>query len=324
MQSRRSFIEGIGLLTLLGPFVGFAQKSLSRRIGFITGIVPELAAAFEDELRKLGYINGKNIIVEKRITRANNPTDLPNYAQELARMDLDLIVAASLPVALAVRRANPEMPMVIATCPGMITNGFAKTMKRPGGNYTGIDELPPGVTAKRLKLLKTIAPGVSRVALLSTTPGTGGHEAQLTDAERTARSLRIQVKPYRATSLVELYTALASIKADRMDGLLNFQGALALMNRELIIKFCAENRVPAIYQSEYFAQSGGLMTWAPDQPNQYRLAARYVDKILKGARPGDLPIVFPPRYYLTINKKTARDLGLSIPRSMKPDSLLES
>jgi len=107
-----------------------------------------------------------------------------------------------------------------------------------------------------------------------------------------------------------------------MDGLLNFQGALSLMNRDLIIKFCAENRIPAIYQSEYFAESGGLMTWAPSQPEQFRMAARYVDKILKGAKPGDLAVVYPPRYYLTINKATARDLGLTLPRGIKPDILV--
>ena len=322
IQSRRSFIGSIGWVAALGPVV-FAQGRAIRRIGFITGGVPELVTAFESEMLKLGYVDGKNIIVEKRIVRINSPTDLPNYAQELGQMDLDLIVAASLPVALAVRRANPAMPMVIATCPGMIKNGFAKTMKRPGGIYTGIDELPPGVTARRLKLLKTIAPRVSRVALLSTTPGTGGHETQLADAERAATALRVRVKAYRATTLAELNSALAAIKEDRMDGLLNFQGALSLMNRDLIIDLCAENRVAAIYQSEYFAQSGGLMTWAPSQPDQFRMAARYVDKILKGSRPRDLPIVYPPRYYLTINKKTLHLLGLTIPRGMKPDVILE-
>ena len=299
------------------------QRRSSGRIGFLIGNVPALIDAFEGEMLKLGYVHGKNITIEKRVARANSPADVPNYALELSRLDLDLVVAASLPVALAIRRAIPEMPMVIATCPGMISNGFAKTMKRPGGIYTGIDELPPGVTAKRLKLLKTVAPNLSRVALLSTTPGNGGHEVQLADAERAAPGLRVRVKPYRAMTLADLRAALTSIKADGMDGLLNFQGALSLLNREMLIEFCAANRLPAIYQSEFFAESGGLMTWAPSQPDQFRMAARYVDKILKGRRPGDLPVVYPPRYYLTINKKTAGDLGLPIPRVIKPDVLLE-
>jgi putative ABC transport system substrate-binding protein len=198
----------------------------------------------------------------------------------------------------------------------MISNGFAKSLKRPGGIYTGMDELPPGVTAKRLRLLKTAAPKVSRVALLSTTPGRGGHEAQLADAERVAKSLRLTVKPYRATSLKELEMALAAIVTDGMEGLANFQGGLSLANRQLIVDFAAKNNLPAVYQAMFFVESGGLMAWAPNQEDQYRETARYVDKILKGASPGELPIQYPNRYYLTINKSAAQGLGLVLPKSL--------
>jgi putative ABC transport system substrate-binding protein len=223
-----------------------------------------------------------------------------------------------------VRKNNPNIPMVIATCPGMVSNGFAKSLKRPGGIYTGIDELPPGVTAKRLRLLKTAAPKVSRVALLSTTPGRGGHEAQLADAERAAGSLRLMVKPYRATSLKELETALAAIANDRMDGLTNFQGAVSLANRQLVVDFAAKNRLPAVYQSAFFVEAGGLMAWAPNQEGQYRMAARYVDKIFRGAKPGDLPVSHPGRYYLSVNKSAARAIGLALPPALlaKADRLL--
>ena len=235
-------------------------------------------------------------------------------AAELAHMDLELIVAGALPFALEVRTANPAMPMVIATCPGMISNGFAQSLEHPGRNVTGMDELPPGVTAKRLTLLKTAAPKVSSVALLSTTPGRGGHEMQLADAEQAATALGISVKPYRATSLGELQNAFAAIVNDGMDGLLNFQGGLSLANRQLIVDFAAEHRLPAIYQATLFAEAGGLMSWAPNLENQYRMAARYVDKILRGANPGDLPITHPPNYYLTISAGAARRLGLTLPQ----------
>jgi putative ABC transport system substrate-binding protein len=228
-------------------------------------------------------------------------------------MDLELILAAALPQALEIRKNNPQMPMVIATCPGMISNGFAKTLKRPGGHYTGMDELPPGVTAKRLRLLKTAAPNVSRVALLSTTPGTGGHEAQLADAVETAKSLGVTVKPYRASTLKELETALAAIVDDGMNGLANFQGGLSLANRQLIVDFAAKNRLPAVYQASFFVEAGGLMAWAPDQEEQYREAARYVDRILKGAKPGDLPVHYPSRYDLIIGKSAAERIGLVLP-----------
>ena len=286
-----------------------------RHIGFLSGAVPTLIKAFEEELSRLGYVDGENLVIEKRISRPNT-SDTAAHAAELARLPLELIVAGALPQALEVRKANPAMPMVIATCPGMVSNGFAKSLKRPGGIYTGMDELPPGVTAKRLRLLKTAAPKVSRVALLSTTPGRGGHEAQLADAEKVGKSLRLTVKPYRAASLRELELGLAAIVEDGMDGLANFQGGLSLANRQLIVDFAAKNHLPAVYQSAFFVEAGGLMAWAPNQEQQYREAARYVNQILKGMRPGDLPIHYPGRYYLTINKSAAQGLGLDLPRAL--------
>ena len=315
INSRRWFVTRLGLFGCALPLTGYAQPAESRRvrrIGFLIGPAPTLIAAFEEELRRLGYVDGKDLVIERRV----HTSDLAARAAELARMDLDLIVAGALPQALEVRKNNPAMPMVIGTCPGMVSNGFARSLKRPGGHYTGMDELPPGVTAKRLRLLKAAAPRVSRVALLSTTPGRGGHEAQLADAEKAAKSLRLTVRPYRATSLKELEAALAAIAGDRMDGLANFQGGLSLTHRQLIVDFAAKNRLPAVYQSAFFVEAGGLMAWAPDQEEQFREAARYVDKILRGAKPGDLPIHFPRRYYLTINKSAARGLGLALPPAL--------
>lgn len=312
VYSRRSFVSRVGLFCCALPLTARGQQvqpSRVRRIGFLSGAVPSLITAFEEELDRLGFVHGENLVIEKRISRPNT-SDLVAQASELAHMNLDLIVAGALPQALEVRKANPAMPMVIATCPGMVSNGFAKSLKRPGGIYTGMDELPPGVTAKRLRLLKRAAPKVSRVALLSTTPGRGGHEAQLADAEKVARSLRLTVKPYRAASLKELESALAAIVNDGMDGLANFQGGLSLANRQLIVDFATKNQLPAVYQSAFFVESGGLMAWAPNQEEQYRVAARYVDRILRGTNPGDLPVHYPSRYYLIINKSAAQGIGL--------------
>jgi putative tryptophan/tyrosine transport system substrate-binding protein len=315
--SRRWFVSRLGLLGCALPLTAFAQRVRPRRlgrIGFLGGSASTLVKAFEEEMRRLGYVEGENIVIEKRISRPNS-SDLATQASELARMDLDLIVAGALPQALEVRKNNPAMPMVIATCPGMVSNGFAKSLKHPGGIYTGIDELPPGVTAKRLWLLKAAAPRVSRVALLSTTPGRGGYEAQLADAEAAAKSLRLTVKPYRAMTLGELETALGTLVSDGMDGLANFQGGLSIVNRQLIVDFAAKNHLPAVYQSAFFTDAGGLMAWAPDQEGQYRMAARYVDKIFKGASPGDLAVRYPGRYYLTINKSAAQKIGLVLPQA---------
>lgn len=311
---RRSFVQslaGFGCATLLLPSASWAQNPRVRRIGLVLGDDGVGGgAAFRETLRALGYVEGQNLYIE---ARERAPAD---STAGLARMDLELVVAQALTHALTVRAANPAMPLVIVTGPGIISNGFAKTMERPGGNATGIDELPPGVTAKRLELLKTAAPAVSKVALLSTTPGRGGHETQLADAQEAAARLGMAVKPYRAATPTELERALASIAADGMNGLLNFQGGLSVVYRQHIIDFAAKHRIPAIYQAMVFSRDGGLMTWAPDLAEQHREAARYVDKILKGANPGDLPIRYPARYFLSLNNTAAKNLELTFPPAL--------
>ncbi|MCW4460130.1 ABC transporter substrate-binding protein [Sphingomonas sp. BT-65] len=323
-QHSRRLVLGLGISVAAFPLLASCAHRVTTkrvpRIGFIMGTgLPAMTEAFHGELRRLGYIEGKNIIVETRLIRPNS-TDGATYVAELAHMDLDLIVAPSLPIALGVREENPAMPMVVATAPGMVSNGLARSLEHPGGNVTGMDELPPGLTARRLKRLKEAAPAVSRVALLSTTPGRGGHEIQLADAERAAPGIGVSVKAYVVRSLPELQTALAAMIDDGMDGLLNFQGALSLANRQLITDFAARHRVPAIYQSKLFVEAGGLMSLAPDQDEQFRIAARYADRILRGARPGDLPIRHPARYFLTINAKVANALGLSLSPGLLADA----
>jgi putative ABC transport system substrate-binding protein len=300
------------------PLVDVSRDVTARRvphIGFMSGAEPSLIASFDDEIRKLGYVAGQNIQIDVRLGRMN-ANDTAAHAAELGAMDLDFVVVAALPQALAMRQTNPNMPMVIITCPGMVSNGFAKTLEHPGGIYTGMDELPPGVTQKRLQFLKRAAPSVSRVALLSTTPGRGGHEAQVADAELAAQRLGFSVKVYRATSLGEITAALDAIRADRMNGLLNFQGGLSLAHRQLIIDFAAAHRLPAVYQSLFFVDSGGLIAWAPDQRDQYRLAARYADQILKGRKPGDIPVQHPGPYRLHLNTTAAAAIGLTLPADL--------
>jgi putative ABC transport system substrate-binding protein len=286
-----------------------------RRIGLATGDDPEGGVdAFKKALGRLGHVEGENLKIEAREARSMPPG--MNAAAELARLNLELLVVHSLPFALAARDVNPDMPLVVVTTPGFVVNGFAQSLERPRGNVTGIDELPPGVTGRRLELLKTAAPGISRVALLSTTPGQGAHELQLADAQETAPRLNLAVKPYRASTVPQLDEALTAAAADGMDGLLNFQGALSYIHRSKIVEFVAENRMPAIYQATVFARAGGLMTWAPDLVDQFRDAAHYVDAILRGAHPGDLPIKHPSRYYLTLNNTAARGLGMSFPAQL--------
>ena len=281
----------------------------------MSGAEPSLISSFDDEMRMLGYVLGTNVHVEMRIARINT-NETAVHAAELGAMSLDFVVVAALPQALALRQANPKMPMVIITCPGMVSNGFAASLERPGGIYTGLDELPPGVTRKRLQLLKRAAPSISRVALLSTTPGRGGYETQLADAEQAARDLGFSVKAYRASSLAEITAALDAIRRDQMNGLLNFQGGLSLANRQPIVAFAAANRLPAMYQSSFFVESGGLMAWAPDQRMQYRMGARLADQILKGRKPGELPVRHPEPYQLHLSTRAAAAIGLTLPADL--------
>ncbi len=300
------------------PLIDWSRRIAQQRvprIGFMSGAEPSLISSFEDEMRKLGYSEGKNIHLEIRIGRANT-NDSAVHAAELGAMDMAFVIVAALPQALVMRQANPKMPMVIITCPGMVSNGFAETLDRPGGIYTGMDELPPGVTSKRLQLLKRAAPSVSRVALLSTTPGRGGHETQLADAERAAEELGVSVKVYRASSLGEITAALDAMRTDQMNGLANFQGGLSLANRQVIVDFAAAHRLPAVYQSTFFVESGGLLAWAPDQRDQYRMGARMADQILKGKKPGDIPVQHPGPYQLHVSTKAAAAIGLTLPSDL--------
>lgn len=317
--TRRKFLKELSLLTIMPSIVrgsSFFRNQAIPRIGYLGGAgMLSLEEVFHQEMTKLRYTEGKNIHIEQRLARPNT-TEGVVMAAELAQMDLSLIVAASLPFAMEIRKNNSNMPMVLGTCPGLVSNGFAKSLEHPGGIYTGLDELPPGVTAKRLQLLHTVVPDAKRVALLSSTPGVGGHEMQLADAEQTAARLGLTVKPYRAASLPELQKALDEIVKDDMDGLLTFQGAVSIANRQLIVDFAAQHRIPAVYQATAFAEVGGLMAWAPDLAQQFREAAHYVDKILKGAKPGDLPAKHPEKYYLTVNKSAANKIGVSFSKEL--------
>lgn len=279
------------------------------RIGFMIGAMfPEMTAAFDDELRRLGYVAGENLVVEKRFSGVDR-NDMPQQAAELAAMDLDVIVAAALPQLIALREAGATTPTVVGTAPGIVANGFAASAERPGGNVTGMDELPPGLTARRLEWLEAFAPGASNVALLSTTPGKG-HEVQLADAEQAAARLGVTVKAYRASTPAELAPALAAIGQGGHDALLNFQGGLSLTFRQQIIDFANARGMPAIYQSRLFVESGGLLAWAPDQNEQFRIAARTADRILRGADVGEIPLQHPARYFLSFNRATAAKLGI--------------
>ena len=223
--------------------------------------------AFYGELSKLGYAPGRNIHITQRLARPNTE-DGTRYAAELAAMDLELIVAQALPYALLIRAANPAMPMVIGTGAGLVCNGFGKNMEWPGGNATGMEELPPGLTGKRLELLvyrrsarPALGPSVDHSCHLRPRDSAGG-------CGGGGGAAGNWVKAYRASNREQIAQALETMVRDGQQGLVNFQGGLSLGNRQLIVDFAAEHRLPAIYQAVLFAEAGGLMTWAPDQTSK--------------------------------------------------------
>ena len=288
LHTRRGMI--LSMAAALGLRAADAADARLPRIGYLSGLgYPELDAGFTDELRKQGLIEGRDLIIERRLARANSD-DISMMGKELANSDLVLVVPTALPAALVVREANPRMPMVIGTCPGMVANGFAKSLERPGGIYTGVDELPPGVTARRLQLLKSAAPRITRVALLSTTPGNAAQELQLADAQRAAADLRIEVRPYRATRLDEIAyrPRMRSARIAWTDCRISRAGC-----RSPIVSSSSSSRQRIACRLSTrrgcSSRAGGLMAWAPDQSEQLRIAARMTARILAGTRPGRHP-----------------------------------
>lgn len=265
--------------------------------------------AFRNELARLSYREGKNI-------RLHFVDGDPEYFENLKKREVDVVAVSALSFALRVKNAHPGQKMVIVTSPGIVQNGLAKSMAQPGGNITGIDELPSGLTAKRLTLLHMAAPHAKRIALLSTTPGEISHGIQLADATAHAKKLGLTVKVYRATTDAEVAPALDAIVKDGMQAMLSFQGGLVLKHRNQIVEFVAKHKIPAMYQATMLAEAGGLMTWAPDLKEQFRQSARLVDRILKGENPGDIPIVYPEKYFLTINRGAAKRIGLKLPAKL--------
>jgi putative tryptophan/tyrosine transport system substrate-binding protein len=314
--TRRQVMTCAAATVAAGASAAAKPPTLLPRIGLMLRQgYPEFIAAFTDELARLGHVDGRTVLIEKRLAKPDL-SDVPSQAFELTRMDLKVIVVGSTVWADAVLKAKPDMPMIIVTAAAMVESGYAKSRERPGGNITGGDELPPGLTGRRMTLLKQAAPRVTRLGLLAAFAESPAYRVQLDDAHAAAARLGVTVKPYPAPSSRAIEQAMAAMVADGMNALVNFQSGFSLAHRQFIVDFAARHHLPAIYQATRFVDAGGLMAYSPDQDEQFREAARKVDKVLRGARVGDLPITYPPRYFLTINLAAARRLNLDIPANL--------
>ena len=329
---RRVFMAIIAGGLLAAPLAAEAQPATVARIGLLSsGSVnsPEaqvMLNAFQEELRELGYIQGQNIVVEYRQAEGEMGR-LPSLASDLARLKVDLIVAAATPAARAAQRATSKIPIVAVAMGDPIADGLVATLARPGGNVTGNTFLGPELVPKRLELLKEALPRVSRVAALWH-PGAYG-ERTMTDmvkeTETVARTLSMHLQFVGVRGPDEFARAFSTMTRGRPDALIMLPSPMLFGERRRIVDLAAKYRLPTMYNNRESVQLGGLIAYGTSLSDLYRRAAVYVGKILKGAKPVDLPVEQPTKFELVINLKTAKALGLTIPPSVlgRADQVIE-
>jgi putative tryptophan/tyrosine transport system substrate-binding protein len=282
-----------------------------------------LREAFMRGLQEHGYVEGRTILIEKRYADGN-PERLPQLAGELVKLKVDVIVTAAFYPITAARQATTTIPIVFAATGDPVAAGHVSSLARPGGNITGFSLLATDTTSKRLQLLRELSPRAQRVALLFN-PEDFGMAVRVAEAQSAARALGMAVVLHEIRGPQDFERAFAAMMQERPDALLAVVDAVTLQNRGRIIDFAAGQRIAAIYETGEFVQTGGLMSYGPALADNYRRAAGYVDRILKGARPADLPVQQPSKIELVINAKAARELGLPIPQSvlLRADRIFE-
>jgi putative ABC transport system substrate-binding protein len=278
---------------------------------------PHTHEAFRQGLRDLGYVEGRNVVIEDRDAEGKFER-LPALAAELVALKVDIIVAPNTAAALAAQQATKTIPIVFAVAADPVTSGLVTSLARPGGNVTGSSILAPELVGKRLELLTQAVPGVSRVAVLWQPGGAGeGTEKDmLKGAEVAASALGVRLQFVEARGPADVDRAFSEMTRARAGALTVLPSAMFGSQRRRLVDLAAKNRLPAVYTSREFVDAGGLMAFGPNQADLYRGAATYVDKILKGAKPGDLPVEQPTTFELVINLKAAKAVGLTIPQSV--------
>ena len=318
-MDRRTVVLAFGGSLLATPFASHAQKPAKIwRIGLLAnGARPADGAppaAFRQALEELGYVGGKNVTYIGRWSETKFER-LPGLAAELVGLDVDLLLTTGAPAADAAKAATSTIPIVVVVPGDADATGLVASLARPGGNITGISDPATELSAKRLGLLKEAVPSATRVAVMW-----NANDRAMTlrygEVERAARVLHVTVQPLGVRGPDDIDAALSNMTRERPDALFLVADALTILNRKRIIDFAAAHRIPAMYEFDFLVRDGGLMSYGWDLDDNLRRAAVYIDKILKGARPGDLPVEQPTRYYLLINLKTAKALGLTIPPSL--------
>jgi putative ABC transport system substrate-binding protein len=324
---RRELIALLGSVAALSLAARAQQPGKVYSIGFLTAGASAAGTpalpAFVEALQELGWIEGKNIIFEYRYGE-NRLERLPNLAAELARLRVDVIVAAGTLAPLAAKHATTAIPIVMTSAGDPLGSGLVASLARPGGNVTGLSLMVPDLAGKRLQLLKDLLPRLSRVAVLW--DAANPYPAQVfKEAESAAQMLGLEVQSLEVREPDDFNSVFGAARSKNPDALVTVEDPLTVGHRKQIVDFAARNQLPAIYGLREFVEVGGLMAYGASISDLYRRAAVYVDKILKGARPADLPVEQPTKFEFVINLRTAHTLGLTIPPAIlaRADKVIE-
>jgi putative tryptophan/tyrosine transport system substrate-binding protein len=327
---RREFITLLaGAAAILPLAVRAQQASGMRRIGVLTGgtandpVAQALIAAFLQGLQQLGWTDGRNVRIDTRWA-AGNVADMRKYAAELVALAPDVILAVGSPIVEPLLQATRTVPIVFTLVADPVGSGFVNSQSRPGGNATGFMQFEYSLCGKWLELLKQIAPGVTRAAVLRDSADTSGI-GQFAIIQSVAPSLGVDVSPVNMGDAAETERAVAAFARAANGGLIVLASALAVRHRDLIITLTAQHKLPAVYFERHFVAAGGLISYGANFLDQFQRAATYVDRILKGEKPADLPVQAPTKYELVINLKTAKALGLDVPATVlaRADEVIE-
>ena len=310
------------LVLLAAPFAAEAQPAVKvPRIGFLANVRSPGTEAFQKGLRELGYVEGQNIIVEWRLAEGRFER-LPEFAAELVRLKVDVIYAPADPYVEVARKATTTIPIVFAVVADPVGRGFVQSLARPGGNITGLTNVSRELAGKRLELLKETVAGVSRIGVL-TNPATSA--LTWPETEAAARALGVQLLVQEAREVGDLEGAFAAMKRGGVAAVIKLPDAMFYAQRRRIADLALKHRLPVMSAFRDFVEAGGLMAYGADIGDLIRRSATYVDKILKGAKPADLPVEQPTKFELVINTKTAKAIGLTVPLSLlfRADHVIE-